>query len=168
MIMASTSIPKTMRAWQYSKTAGGLEKNLTLQDAVPVPALPTNPNNTQLLIQVLSTSINPVDYKAPETGFLSRMVFGSPATPGTDFCGRVVQIAGPADDSAGFGVGDLVFGRAGFQQHGTTGEYTIAPAKDVARLPEGVSPDDAAAVGVAGFTAYREFSPILRLDTAQQ
>ncbi|KAH6612944.1 hypothetical protein B0J18DRAFT_447410 [Chaetomium sp. MPI-SDFR-AT-0129] len=148
-----------MKAWQYSKTAGGLEKNLTLQNAVPVPRLPTNPSTTQLLIQVLSTSINPVDYKAPETGFLSRIVFGSPATPGTDFCGRVVRTAGPADERAGFDVGDLVFGRTGFQQHGTTGEYTTTPAKNVARLPDGVSPDDAAAVGVAGFTAYQSIVP---------
>ncbi len=151
---SSPPIPQTMRAWQYSSTAGGIEKNLAINDAVPLPTLSSRLGDAELLVRVLAASLNPADYKAPELGLVARAVFRTPATPGMDFCGRVVQTTQTVDD---FAIGDLVFGRLGPQQHGTMGEYIVAPTKACARVPDGVSVDDAAAIGVAGITAYRRF-----------
>jgi NADPH:quinone reductase-like Zn-dependent oxidoreductase len=152
--MASTQIPETMKAWQYSSTTGGIEKNLVLNDSVAIPTISSRLGDTELLIQVVSASINPADYKAPELGLVARAVIRTPATPGMDFSGRVVQTTPTVDD---FAIGDLVFGRIDVQQHGTTAEYIVAPTKACAPVPEGVSLDDAATVGVAGITAYRRF-----------
>lgn len=156
------AVPKTMKAWQYSATAGGIEKNLALHDSVPVPAMSSRLGDSELLVQVLAASLNPADYKAPELGFVARAVIRTPATPCMDFCGRVVQTTGTVDD---FAIGDLVYGYLGPQQHGTMAEYTVAPTKACARVPDGVSVDDAAAVGVAGMTAYRKLSILSQFET---
>jgi NADPH:quinone reductase-like Zn-dependent oxidoreductase len=154
-----------MKAWQYSATAGGIEKNLVLNEAVPVPVVSSRLGDSELLIQVLAASLNPADYKAPELGFVARAVIPTPATPGMDFCGRVVQTTSTVDD---FAIGDVVFGFLGPQQHGTMGEYIVAPTKRCAHVPDGVSVDEAAAVGVAAMTAYRKpyMPPLLSLSEA--
>jgi NADPH:quinone reductase-like Zn-dependent oxidoreductase len=152
---SNPAVPETMRAWQYTSTTGGLEKNLVLKGSVPIPALSSRPTGDgELLIKVLAASLNPADYKVPELGLVARAVIRTPATPGCDFCGRVVKTS-PTVDS--FAVGDLVFGHVDAQQHGTLGEYFVAPAKACAAVPEGLAVDDAAAVGVAAMTAYRKF-----------
>ncbi|KAL2127576.1 hypothetical protein VTI74DRAFT_10464 [Chaetomium olivicolor] len=157
--MAPPAIPKTMRAWQYSTTTGGLEKNLVLNDSAPVPTISSGLGDAELLIQVLAAGINPADYKIPELGLIVRAVIRTPATPGMDFCGRVVQTTRTVDD---FAIGDLVFGRIDATQHGTLGEYIVAPTKACASVPAGVGVDDAAAVGVAGMTAYQVIAPYVK------
>ncbi|KAK4098116.1 NAD(P)-binding protein [Parathielavia hyrcaniae] len=142
-----------MRAWQYSTAAGGLEKHLSLHDSVPLPRML---GDSDLLIQVVAASINPADYKVPELGIVARAVIHTPATPGMDFCGRVVQAAKTVD---AFAIGDLVFGRLGPQQHGSLGEYIVAPATACAHVPDGVAPEEAATVGVAGITQYQCIAP---------
>ncbi|KAK4118848.1 GroES-like protein [Parathielavia appendiculata] len=150
---STTPIPATMRAWQYSSATGGIERNLALHDSVPLPRLL---GDSELLIKVVAASINPADYKVPELGIIARAVIRTPATPGMDFCGRVVQTARTVDE---FAIGDLVFGRLDPQQHGTLGEYIVAPTKACAHVPDGVTPDEAAAVGVAGITEYQCIAP---------
>ncbi|KAL2018370.1 hypothetical protein VTK56DRAFT_905 [Thermocarpiscus australiensis] len=144
-----------MRAWQYSTASGGIQKHLVLNDSAPQPTVSPHRGSAELLIQVLSASLNPADYKIAELGFVSRAVIRTPATPGMDFCGRVAQTSRTVDD---FAVGDLVFGRVGAQQHGTCAEYVVAPAKACAHVPEGVSADEAAAIPTAGLTAYQTIS----------
>ncbi|KAK4655289.1 hypothetical protein QC762_301110 [Podospora pseudocomata] len=152
--MAST-IPTTMKAHIYTNTSPTLEANLSISTSVPTPTV-SGPN--ELLIQVLSASINPADHKVPELpGPVRRLVIKTPATPGMDFCGRVVQAGTKVDSIA---LGDIVYGRLGPKQHGSLGEYITAPANVVAVLPkEGVTVDEAAAIGVAGLTAYQAIQP---------
>jgi len=84
-----------MRAWQYSSTQGGLEKNLRLNASAPLPTLKPN----QSLVQIIAVALNPVDYKPAEVPFAGRYLVPKPATPGIDIAGRVVT---PAQDSRGF------------------------------------------------------------------
>ena len=144
-----------MKAWQYSAATGGIQNHLTLNDSVLLPTISSRLGDAELLIRVLSAGLNPADYKVPEMGLISRAVIHLPATPGMDFCGRVVQTTRTVDD---FAIGDLVFGRIDAQQHGTCAEYLVAPTKACAQVPQGVSVDEAAALGVAGMTAYRACS----------
>ncbi|GAB1318554.1 Reticulon-4-interacting protein 1, mitochondrial [Madurella fahalii] len=154
--MSSTNVPQTMKAWQYSTAAGGIENNLVLNDSVALPTLSSRLGDAELLVRVLSASINPADYKLPELGPIARVAIRTPATPGADFCGRVVQATRTVN---GFAIGDLVFGRIDPQQHGTCAEYIVVPTKACTHVPEGVSVDEAAAIGVAGITAYHTISP---------
>ncbi|KIW15777.1 hypothetical protein PV08_05827 [Exophiala spinifera] len=153
------SLPSTMRAWQLSTAHGGVEKNLKLNTSAPLPphddqALGKN----KVLIQVLTASVNPIDYKLVELPVVGRIAVKRPFCPGLDFAGRVVKpAAGVASD---FPVGQLVFGRLAMPiSFGTLEDYTVAQAGQLAKLPRGVSMQDAASVGTAGLTAYQCIVP---------
>jgi NADPH:quinone reductase-like Zn-dependent oxidoreductase len=153
MTDSDTTLPASMKAWVYSDTSGGLENNLSFHSTANAPhALQPG----QLLIQVISASLNPADYKVPEMGPVAKLVIGTPASPGMDYCGKVVSI-GPGVTS--IELGSLVYGTLGKPtQFGSLGEYILGNVDDVAELPAGVDPDDAASVGVAGQTAYQSIA----------
>jgi NADPH:quinone reductase-like Zn-dependent oxidoreductase len=151
--MAKSFPPKTMRAWQYSSTKGGIEKNLRLNSNIPTPI----PKANQHLVQILACALNPVDYKIPEIGLVSRFVINKPAIPCVDFSGAIVTPAPGSDLKPG----QLVFGIPSKHplESGAMGEYLAASADNVVALPEGVKPVDAAGVVVAGVTAYQSIIP---------
>jgi NADPH:quinone reductase-like Zn-dependent oxidoreductase len=141
-----------MKAWQYSSTKGGLEKNLKLNASAAVPKA----KSSQHLVQIFHTALNPVDYKPAEIPYVGRMIVPNLATPGVDFAGRIVT---PASGSS-LKAGQLVFGMAGSPLAGAAlREYTVIENEGIAALPEGVAPVDAATVGVAGLTAYQAIVP---------
>ncbi|KAJ5899143.1 hypothetical protein N7495_003887 [Penicillium taxi] len=142
--------PETMKAWLYSSTSGGLEKNLNLNTSARAPPVP---QRNEVLVRVLSAALNPVDYKLPEVGLPTRMFIGMPASPGMDFCGRVVA-TGPL--AKHLKEGQLVYGcptRPG--PFGSLGEFLSITADQIAVVPDGVSVDHAAALPLAGQTAYQ-------------
>ena len=153
--MASTStVPSTMRAWLYA-TPGPFEQTLHLEKKAPMPP-PLKKG--QLLIQVISASINPADYKVPEMGpFVIRYFARLPASPGMDFCGRVAAVG---EDAPRFQTGQLVYGCLGTPaKYGSLAEYMICDSSQAVALPEGVDPDVAPTAGVAGQTAYQTLVP---------
>lgn len=144
-----------MQAWQYTSIKNTLESSLVLNDNVPPPDASSLPKD-HVLIEVITASINPVEYKLPETPVIGRFVVQPPASPGLDFCGRVR--AKHATDTS-FTEGQLVFGAlcivTKLPKFGSLGQFIVAPCSQVASLPHGVQPDDAAAVGTAGVTALQ-------------
>ncbi|OTB02648.1 hypothetical protein M426DRAFT_322413 [Hypoxylon sp. CI-4A] len=153
--MASSDI-KTMKAWTYTSTTGGLEKNLrSVADASP-PFSQTLPGDA-ILVRVRYASLNPADHKLPEVPVLGRVVIPPPASPGMDFAGEVAQTGGAASDD--FAVGDEVFGRVAATRFGALGEYVVARRDGLAKVPSGVSLADASCVGTAGQTAYQCIAP---------
>ncbi|KAL4885295.1 hypothetical protein BJY04DRAFT_180555 [Aspergillus karnatakaensis] len=146
--------PSTMKAWLYNSTTPSVDANLTFDASARSPLAPSRPD--QVLVKILSTSLNPADCKVPEqVTILGRTLICSlPASPGLDFCGRVA--ATHANHQGEFQVNQLVYGcLARPRTYGTTGEYVLVDENDLAALPEGVSIDDAACVGVAIRTAYQ-------------
>jgi NADPH:quinone reductase-like Zn-dependent oxidoreductase len=79
-----------MKAWQWSSSKGQLQERLTLNPEAPTQVAKNGLKRDHILIKVLSSSLNPADYKLPE-GRL-RLLFSLPAVPGMDFCGRVVAL----------------------------------------------------------------------------
>lgn len=141
--------PESMKAWMYTGTSGGLEKNMKLQYSVRAPPIP---RANEVIVQVLSAGLNPADFKVPEM-IGARLVIGSPATPGMDFCGQVLS-TGPG--ATQFTAGQLVYGcHSRPMQFGSLGEYLSIPATFVSPLPEGVEVDQAAGIGIAGQSAYQ-------------
>ncbi|KAL8709439.1 MAG: hypothetical protein Q9220_005822 [cf. Caloplaca sp. 1 TL-2023] len=149
-----------MRAWQFSSTSPTLEANLTYNEsAIPPPS--NNLKEGQCLIEVLSASLNPVDFKFPEAPIIGRFMVGKPASPGLDYCGRV-HTPGP---SSPLSPGQLVFGRLDAPtKFGVMGQYIVVPKDGMAPLPEGVNIDDGAAIGTAGLTAYQSIAPFVKAD----
>ncbi|KAJ5769577.1 hypothetical protein N7520_004136 [Penicillium odoratum] len=149
-----------MQAWIYTTTTGGLEKNLHLDASARVPPAP---RGNEVIVKVLTASLNPADYKVPELGFLVRMMLiGTPATPGMDFCGRIVS-TGPLANH--LKEGTLVYGFAGRPvQFGSLAEYMAVGADKICVVPDGVKIDEAAAVGATGLTAYQSLAHVMAGD----
>ena len=161
---AHVELPATMRAWVYDKVRNGLENALTLDASFPLPESFKNlaqPKNKAergfVLVRVLAAAVNPVDYKLPELPLVGGLTHTRPAIPALDFCGRVVNSTDPQ-----FVAGQLVAGMtAHLAQHGTLAEYTVAPARLCAIVPEGVSAQQAATIGVCGATAWTALVPYI-------
>ena len=159
------SIPATMKAWQYSQVAGGLEKNLKLNNNASLPPKANSLGPDQVLVQVLSSALNPVDYKFPQIPLLGGLIVKRPAVPGLDYAGRVVASGANTKkiSSEDLKPGQLVFGKLdGPSSFGTLAEYAVVPRSGCVPLPEGVKPDDAAAAGSAALTAYQTLIPNIK------
>jgi NADPH2:quinone reductase len=107
------------------------------------------PKFNELLVKVYATSINPVDFKIRQAG---SWVVKPPCILGWDVSGVVEAIGEGARD---FKVGDEVF----YTPHligspGTYAEYHVVPQDIVVRKPVGLSHVEAAAIPLAGCTAW--------------
>jgi NADPH:quinone reductase-like Zn-dependent oxidoreductase len=148
-----------MKASQFSSTSGGLEKHLKFNPTASPP--PSTLSAEQVSVEVISMSLNPGDYKLPELPLVGGFMVPKPASPGIDYCGRVVSV-GPALKSI-LQPGQLVFGRLDRPiKFGTLGQYIIAPRNGCVTLPAGVDIDQAAAVGTAALSAYQSIVPNIK------
>lgn len=175
-------IPSTMRAWQFSSTRGGIEKNLRLNTSAPVPAHDARAlGRDKVLVKIVAAGINPVDYKIAELPIVGRLLYGKNATPGSDFAGVVAAAAATATTTAAastttapatvaaregadeFREGEFVFGKLNQPaKHGSMEEYIVVERAKLVHVPKGVDPVEAAGVGVAGLTAYQCIQPFVQ------
>ena len=156
MEMEAAKLPETMRAWQWSTCSTTLEKAITLNDNAPLPTAKRRLVSGETLIQVHAAALNPVDYKLAELPVVGRMAIPKPATPGLDFAGRVVQ-TGPGCDVE---IGQMVFGKLEpKQQFGTLGEYVIVSKAGTVPLPDGITAERGATLGVCGLVTYQCLAP---------
>jgi NADPH:quinone reductase-like Zn-dependent oxidoreductase len=101
------------------------------------------PGEGEVLIRVGAASVNPVDWKY-RRGIAPKEL---PAVLGNDVSGTV-----EVSRAEGFAEGDEVFG---FASSGGYAEFATAPAALIAKKPPGVSHEQAAAIPVAGLTAWQ-------------
>lgn len=101
------------------------------------------PGDGEVLIEVRAASVNPIDWKYRRG--LSEMQL--PAVLGNDVSGAV-----EVSRAEGFDAGDEVFG---FAASGGYAELATAPAALIAKKPPAVSHEQAAAIPVAGLTAWQ-------------
>ena len=152
--MAGSLPPSTMRAWQYSSSKGGLEKNLKINSSARVP----KPKASQHLVQITATALNPIDYKpAEKIPGVTQFLISKPATPGIDFAGTIVT---PASGST-LKAGQLVFGASGASPlaGGALVEFNVSGTDSTVALPDNLDPIDAATIGVAALSAYQSIVP---------
>lgn len=116
---------------------------------LPLPAV----EEGQIRVKVHAASVNGFDL-AVSAGYLrGRMEHHFPVVIGKDFAGIVAAVG---DNVTGFRAGDRVFGVVSESVLGTGsfGEYvTVAADFGVTLLPDEISFDDGAALGLAGTTA---------------
>ena len=105
---------------------------------------PPQPGADQVLIRVRAASVNPVDYKQ-RSGDYGELQ--PPAVLGRDASGTV-----EASNADGFAPGDEVFGSP---ESGSYAELAVATPGGIAAKPAGLTHEQAAALPVAGRTAWQ-------------
>jgi NADPH:quinone reductase-like Zn-dependent oxidoreductase len=126
-------------------------------DAVDRP----EPKAGEVLIRVRAAGVNPIDWKL-RAGYMKQfMPLTLPYTPGLDVAGTVEALG---EVVTGFAVGDRIFGRGA----GTYAEFAVAPATTIARIPEGVSFEQAAPLHVGGETAWVGLFDTAHLEVGQR
>lgn len=108
----------------------------------------STPGPGQLLIEVKAAGVNPADWKI-RAGLLGRQ-WTPPVPMGREASGVVTAVGEGVED---FSVGDAVLGLAA-NGHGTFGEHAVLDAAQTVAKPDEISFVDAAAIPVAGATAY--------------
>ena len=101
------------------------------------------PDAGEVLVRVHATSINPIDWKL-RRGLMPKRL---PAILGSDASG-VVEVS----NAEGFSAGEEVFG---FLGSGSYAEFGIAVPATLAHKPDHLSHEQAAALPVAGLTAWQ-------------
>jgi len=117
-------------------------------DDIPKPTIA----RTQVLIRVVYTSVNPIDWKMRNGSFWFLTGFRFPITLGFDVAG---EIAETGRDVKRFSKGDRVFCMLDIRDRGSYAEYARAKESSVVLISEGVSFREAAASPLAGLTAYQ-------------
>ncbi len=140
-----------MRAITYSRYGGP-----DVLETTDLPAPKVGPDS--VLVRVRAASVNPVDWKVRE-GYLDQVMDAVfPVVPGWDVAGVVERVG---LDTPELQVGDEVYGYVrkdvvgGEVSGGTFAELVAAPVRTLARKPAAWSFEEAAAVPLAGLTAYQ-------------
>ncbi|GAA0428428.1 NADP-dependent oxidoreductase [Lentibacillus halophilus] len=114
---------------------------------MPEPAI----SDHQVLVEQHATSINPIDWKV-RAGYMKEMLtFDFPLILGWDAAGVVRDVGANVTQ---FQTGDAVFARPA-NENGTYAEYAAVDEQKLAAIPDGVSFQEAAAVPLAGLTAWQ-------------
>ncbi len=121
-----------------------------------------------ILVRAKATSVNPVDWKIRRGYLQGAYPHHLPIIPGWDVAG-VVEAVGPAVIT-GLEVGDEVWGyvRRDDVQWGTAAELVPAPERTVSRKPASLSFEEAAAVPLAGLTAYQALTEALSVEEGER
>jgi NADPH:quinone reductase-like Zn-dependent oxidoreductase len=116
-----------------------------IERPVPVP--------TEVLVRVRAAGVNPVDWMTREGRGMAGVLGAPPFILGWDVAGVVEEV--------GFGVttlapGDEVYGMPWFPRAaGAYAEYVTAPSRHFTRKPSSATFEEAAAVPLAGLTAWQ-------------
>ncbi len=117
-------------------------------------AKPTIKEN-EVLVQPISLSINPVDYKVRSSDGALNWILGAdrPAIIGWDLSGTVVEVGENVTD---FKIGDSVFGMANFPGKGNAyAEFVAVSSTHLTLKPANVSHQEAASATLAALTAWQ-------------
>ena len=146
----------TMRAISQA-TLGGPE----VLELVEMPR--PDPAPTEVLLRVTAAGVNPVDWKVRAGGgFLGQ----PPFTVGWDVAGVVEELGRGVTR---FQAGDRVFGMPRFPREAAAyAEYVTSPSRQLARTPESIGDVEAAALPLAGLTAWQALVETAEVQPGQR
>jgi NADPH:quinone reductase-like Zn-dependent oxidoreductase len=149
-----------MKAAQITEYGG--KDAVKVTDDAPKPS--AGPD--QVLVEVHATAVNPFDLSIREGRAKQMAQFDFPATIGGDFAGTVAEIG---EDVTGFTVGEAVYGQASpLSGQGAFAEYTPVNAGQAAAKPETADFTTAAALPLAGSSAYQALADHMKLQKGQK
>jgi len=136
-----------MRAAWYEKQ--GPAREVLVVGEMPDP----RPAAGEVRIRIVASGINPGDIKKRQDSFGYGMPYPR-VIPHSDGAGQV-DLIGDGVSPEWVGRRVWCYGAQSYRPFGTAAEFTVVPLDHVAPLPENVSPDQGACLGIPGITAHR-------------
>ena len=136
-----------MKAAWYEKQGPAREVLVVGEMPDPVPAA------GEVRIRVAASGINPGDVKKRQNAFGIGMTYPR-VIPHSDGAAHVDQI-GPGVSSEWMNRRVWCYGAQSYRPFGTAAEFTVLPLDHIAPLPEKVSMEQGACLGIPGITAHR-------------
>ena len=134
--------------------AAWYEKQGAARDVLVVGEMPDPiPADGQVRIRVAASGINPGDIKKRQDAFGYGMAYPR-VIPHSDGAGRVDQL-GSGVSSEWMSRSVWCYGAQSYRPFGTAAEFTVIPVDQIAPLPEKVSMEQGACLGIPGITAHR-------------
>jgi len=134
--------------------AAWYEKQGAARDVLVVGEMPDPfPDTGEVRIRIAASGINPGDIKKRENAFGYGMPYPR-VIPHSDGAGRVDQL-GAGVSSEWMGRSVWCYGAQSYRPFGTAAEFTVVPVDQIATLPEKVSMEQGACLGIPGITAHR-------------
>jgi NADPH2:quinone reductase len=134
--------------------AAWYEKQGPARDVLKVGEMPDpTAGPGEVRIRVSASGINPGDTKKREDAFGVGMPYPR-VIPHSDGAGRIDQI-GPGVSSEWIGRNVWCYGAQSYRAFGTAAEFTVVPVDHVVPLPEKVSMEQGACLGIPGITGHR-------------
>jgi NADPH:quinone reductase len=136
-----------MRAAWYEKQ--GPPREVLVVGEMPDPT----PAAGEVRLRISASGINPGDIKKRQDSFGIGMAYPR-VIPHSDGAGKIDQVGeGVAKEWLSRNV--WCYGAQSYRPFGTAAEFTVVPLKQVAPLPENVSMEQGACLGIPGITAHR-------------
>ncbi len=110
------------------------------------------PDADDVIIKVFATSVNPVDWKIREGVAKGKFPVKFPLIPGWDVSGEIDEVG---SNILNFRKGDEVYTRPDLTKNGTYAEYVVVKANLINSKPYSINHEKAAAVPLAGLTAWQ-------------
>jgi NADPH:quinone reductase len=136
-----------MRAAWYEKQ--GPPRDVLIVGEMPDPL----PDAGEVRIRIAASGINPGDVKKRQDSFGIGMAYPR-IIPHSDGAGTIDKIGGGVSNEW-LGRNVWCYGAQSYRPFGTAAEYTVIPLNQVLPLPENVSMDQGACLGIPGITAHR-------------
>jgi NADPH2:quinone reductase len=136
-----------MRAAWYERQ--GPANEVLIVGEMPDP----RPGAGEVRIRIAASGINPGDIKKRQDSFGLGMPYPR-VIPHSDGAG-VVDLVGDGVSAEWVGRRVWCYGAQSYRPFGTAAEFTVVPLDHVAALPENVSPEEGACLGIPGITAHR-------------
>jgi NADPH:quinone reductase-like Zn-dependent oxidoreductase len=150
-------VPASMMALRAHRR-GGPEQ--LVYEVAPVPT----PAAGEVLVAVTSAAITFAELSWPDTWEVDGHD-RTPIIPSHEFSGFVVELGPGVDDLE---VGDPVFGLVPFDRDGAAAEFVTVPTNGIARRPDAVTDDEAAAAVLPALTAQEALSDHLQMSPGQR
>jgi len=130
-------------------------------EEAPIPSYAAD----EILIRVVASSVNPVDWKIRHGHLREMITYPMPFIPGWDVSG-VVDAVG--SDTKRFTVGDAVYSRPDIARNGTYAEYVAVRESEVAAKPRNISHIEAGVLPLAGITAWEALVTVGKIQPGQR
>jgi NADPH:quinone reductase-like Zn-dependent oxidoreductase len=143
----------------YIERYGGPKQLRIGERPEPTPAA------DEVKIRVRAAGLNPIDFKTRDGTVRILLSYRMPQILGNDLCGDIVALGANVH---GFSIGDRVAARVAKLRAGAFAEYAAVAANLVAKVPASIDDVDAAALPLAGLTAWQCLHDVLRVQPGQR